>query len=45
VGESEDGLESIPVDHRCFRDIFEVKGDLEAKGFEPPLGPLALNHQ
>jgi len=29
--ETEDGIESIPVDHRCFRDIVEVKDDLEGK--------------
>lgn len=32
--ETEDGLESIPVDHRCFRDIVEVKDNLEGKEIE-----------
>ena len=32
--ETEDGLESIPVDHRCFQHITEVKGDLREKEIE-----------
>jgi len=32
--ETEDGLESIPVDCRCFKDIVEVKGDLREKEIE-----------
>lgn len=32
--ETEDGLESIPVEHRCFREIVEVRGDLEGKEIE-----------
>ncbi len=32
--ETEDGLESIPVDHRCFQHIVEVKGDLREKEIE-----------
>ena len=32
--ETEDGLESIPVDHRCFRHIVEVKDNLEGKEIE-----------
>ena len=32
--ETEDGLESIPVDHRCFQHITEVKGDLREKEVE-----------
>ena len=32
--ETEGGLESIPVDHRCFRDIIEGKDDLEGKEIE-----------
>ena len=29
--ETEDGLESIPVDHRDFQNISEVKGDITEK--------------
>ena len=32
--ETEDGLESIPVDHRCFQYIVEAKDDLEGKEIE-----------
>jgi len=32
--ETENGLESIPVDHRCFQHIVEVKGDLREKEIE-----------
>ena len=32
--ETEDGLESIPVDHRCFQQIVEVKGDIREKEIE-----------
>ena len=32
--ETEDGLESIAVDHRCFQHITEVKGDLREKEIE-----------
>jgi len=32
--ETEDGLESIPVDYRCFKDIVEVKGDPREKEIE-----------
>ena len=32
--ETEDGLESIPVDHRCFQHITEAKGDLREKEIE-----------
>jgi len=32
--ETENGLESIPVDHRCFQHIVEAKGDLEGKEIE-----------
>jgi len=32
--ETEDGLESIPVDHRRFQHITEVKGDLREKEIE-----------
>jgi len=29
--ETEDGLESIPLDHRDFQNISEVKGDITEK--------------
>ena len=32
--ETEDGLESIPLDRRCFQHISEVKGDLREKEIE-----------
>jgi len=32
--ETEDGLESIPVDHRYFQNISEVKGDIREKEIE-----------
>ncbi len=32
--ETEDGLESIPVDHRCFQHLTEVKGDIREKEIE-----------
>lgn len=32
--ETEDGLESIPLDHRCFHHLVEVKGDLREKEIE-----------
>jgi len=32
--ETEGGLESIPVDHRCFRHIIEAKDNLEGKEIE-----------
>jgi len=32
--ETEDGLESIPVDHRYFQNISEVKGDITEKEIE-----------
>jgi len=32
--ETEDGLESIPVHHRCFQHIVEAKGDLREKEIE-----------
>ena len=32
--ETEDGLESIPLDHRCFQHITEVKGDITEKEIE-----------
>jgi len=32
--ETEDGLESIPVDHRCFHHIVEAKGDIREKEIE-----------
>ena len=32
--ETEDGLESIPVDHRCFQHITEAKGDLREREIE-----------
>ena len=32
--ETEDGLESLPVDHRCFQHITEVKGDITEKEIE-----------
>jgi len=32
--ETENGLESIPVDHRCFQHIAEVKGDIREKEIE-----------
>jgi len=32
--ETEDGLESVPMDHRCFQHITEVKGDIEEKEIE-----------
>ena len=31
---TEDGLESIPLDHRCFQHISEVKGDIREKEIE-----------
>ncbi len=32
--ETEDGLESIPVEHRDFQNISEVKGDIREKEIE-----------
>ena len=32
--ETENRLESIPVDHRCFQHITEVKGDIREKEIE-----------
>jgi len=32
--ETEEGVESIPVDHRCFKEMIEVKGDIEGKEIE-----------
>jgi len=32
--ETEDGLESIPIDHRDFQNISEVKGDITEKEIE-----------
>ena len=32
--ETEDGLESIPVDHRDFQNISEAKGDITEKEIE-----------
>lgn len=32
--ETEDGLESIPLDRRCFQHIAEVKGDITEKEIE-----------
>jgi len=32
--ETEDGLESIPIDHRCFQRIVEAKGDIREKEIE-----------
>ena len=32
--ETEDGLESIPIDHRCFQHIVEAKGDIREKEIE-----------
>jgi len=32
--DTEDGLESIPIDHRCFQHITEAKGGLEEKEIE-----------
>ena len=32
--DTEDGLESIPIDHRCFQHIAEVKGNLGEKEIE-----------
>jgi len=32
--ETEDGLESIPVDHRCFQYMVEAKGDIREKEIE-----------
>ena len=32
--DTEDGLESIPIDHRCFQHIVEVKGDIREKEIE-----------
>ncbi len=32
--ETEDGLESIPVDHRDFQNISEVKGNITEKEIE-----------
>lgn len=32
--ETEDGLESIPIDYRCFQHIVEVKGDIREKEIE-----------
>jgi len=29
--DTEDGLESVPIDHRCFQRIVEAKGDIEEK--------------
>ena len=34
VIETENGLGSIPMDHRCFRDMAEVKNNLEEKEIE-----------
>ena len=32
--ETENGLESIPIDYRCFQHIVEAKGDLREKEIE-----------
>jgi len=32
--DTEDGLESIPVDHRCFQYMTEAKGDIREKEIE-----------
>jgi len=32
--ETENGLESIPIDHRCFQHIVEAKGDIREKEIE-----------
>ena len=32
--QTEDGLESIPMDHRCFQHITEAKGDITEKEIE-----------
>jgi len=32
--ETEDGLESIPIDYRCFQRIVEAKGDIREKEIE-----------
>ena len=32
--ETEDGLKSIPLDHRCFQHIVKVKEELEGKEIE-----------
>ena len=31
---TEDGLENIPIDHRCFWHIVEAKGDIRGKNIE-----------
>jgi len=32
--ETENGLESIPIDYRCFQHIVEAKGDIREKKIE-----------
>ena len=32
--DTEDGLESIPVDYRCFKEMIEGKGDIREKEIE-----------
>ena len=32
--DTEDGLENLPVDHRCFQHIVEAKGDIREKEIE-----------
>jgi len=32
--ETNHGLESIPIEHRCFKQMIEVKGDIEGKEIE-----------
>ena len=32
--ETEAGLRSIPMDHRCFWNMIEVKGDIKGKEIE-----------
>jgi len=32
--ETEDGIESIPMDHRCFQHLTEARGDLREKEIE-----------
>lgn len=31
---TEDGLESVPMDHRCFWHMVEAKGDIRGKEIE-----------
>ena len=32
--ETDHGLESIPIDHRCFKEMIEGKGDIGGKEIE-----------